>query len=165
MGAPVSGIYQYDGADVVDAAGLHVLLNLLGDSVRSSLSAAWTPVTPAANWRAYLGDALYLPAYRLTGSLIEIRPGMLQRTGANATTVAGTPVPLIAALPPTVRPTVTAHRSAGSINLTSATPTLASFYVDPADGILKAIPSTAGTLTADGSSSYVSVPHLVLARA
>jgi len=40
MGATVDRIWQYAATDLVDPAGLHLLLNALGDSVRKNLPRA-----------------------------------------------------------------------------------------------------------------------------
>lgn len=134
----------------------------LGDArITSAASNAgeWTALTPATNWRAVSGDARYLPAYRLNNGMVELRPGLLQPT-VNVTPAAGGSVVVSAALPANVRPAVSGARSAGTVSLTSAVPTLASYYVDPTSGVLTMVPAAAGTLTANGGSSFAAVPYM-----
>lgn len=125
----------------------------------SAAPTAWTAITPAANWRAYLGTASYLPAWRINGDMVEIRPGMLQRTGASLAVTAGAVNAMTAAIDVSARPPTNGYRGGGGVHLTSNTPALAECFVDAA-GVLNFISGAAGTLADAGGSSYVAVPYL-----
>lgn len=133
----------------------------LGDARLSTSTAnvgAWTPLTPTTGWQAYLADANYLPAYRLNGGMVEVRPGLLQNTGA-VTVTAGAASALSAAIPSNLRPVNTGFRSSGAVHLTNNAPTFASFYVD-STGVLRFISSAGGSMSALAGNAYVSVPYL-----
>lgn len=143
--------YLMDGVGITPLGDFHV--------PSSAAPTAWVPLTPAANWRAYSNDPAYMPAWRVNGDMVEVRPGMMQRTGADLSVTLGAAATMAAALPSDVWPATTAARSGGAVNLTSNAPTMAVFFVSTT-GVPSFVSAGSGTLTQDAGNAHVSVPYL-----
>lgn len=127
----------------------------LGDRI----SGGWNPITPTGNWITYNSIADNLPAWRVRDGMVEVRSGLMAASASTTLTAAA--ATQVGSVPSALAPALNGTQRAVGMHQTGsgAAPAFDIFYVTTG-GFINFIPAASGTIAANSTSSFISVPYL-----